>query len=122
MSDYPAGPQLVVVDSAVPDREMLVAAAHLRGQRPGEWSGQADSAKGMLARIAAAVEAADPLPSALHLVAHGGPGTLQLGDEDWTAESVRRRSAEWAAIGKALGPDGVIALTSSTSLVSSKWP
>ena len=96
---------LVVIDSSVPNQDLLASGVHPSAQIA------CLAQRAGLGEVAQVLSRTQGPARELHLVAHGVPGVLHLGGETWTAKTVRARAGEWAAIGKALGPDGVIALT-----------
>jgi hypothetical protein len=48
----------------------------------------------------------------LHVIAHGAPGRVSFASGDWSLETLSAESEDFAAIGKALGPDGRLLLWS----------
>ena len=96
---------LVVIDCRVPDLETLSCSLGA--------DARAVTSNILLpfAQTAAVVESADKPPAALHLVAHGAPGVLYLGNETLTADNIAGHAEDLARIGRGMAPEGVIALT-----------
>lgn len=49
---------------------------------------------------------------AVHIVAHGAPGRIAFASGDWSAETPAEHTADFAAIGRALGARGGLRLWS----------
>ncbi|MCC8966299.1 DUF4347 domain-containing protein, partial [Bradyrhizobium sp. Pear76] len=62
-------------------------------------------------QMARAVEGRDGL-EAIHVIAHGSPGRVHFASSDWSIETLSANASEFAAIGKALVPDGNVRLWS----------
>lgn len=90
-------PELVVVDAAVPEPDVLAGLA----ARPCRLVRLAAGADG-LGALLEAVRDAGPV-AALHVVAHGSAGRLRLGRSEISAAGLRHRQRAFAALATALG-------------------
>jgi len=103
-SDPHAPREIAVFDGTIRDPEALIA-----GLRPDitalRLSGAGDGLGEMLAALAGHAEIAT-----LHLVCHGRPGALRLGDQIFSVAELRRRPSLLAALSARLAPGAVIRL------------
>ncbi|CAN5700012.1 hypothetical protein BH10PSE6_BH10PSE6_06360 [soil metagenome] len=96
------GPQVVFIDSAVPDIDVLRA-----GLRPGIEAVQLSTAQPAAEQMAAALQARRDLAS-IHVIVHGRPGELNFAAGALSLETLAGHADALAAIGQALAADGDI--------------
>jgi VCBS repeat-containing protein len=99
----PAGRELLVLDTRIPDWQALVGEV-----RPNVQVLLLDANADPLAQIAAAI--GDQPVAGIHLLAHGDPGALRLGGLVLDREGVDRYATELARLGAGLAADGDILL------------
>ncbi len=98
--------QIVFIDGAVPDAQLLAA-----GVKPGVVAVVLDPNGNELQQIAAYLASHDVKDlAAIDLVAHGSDGAMQLGTAVLDAATIPLYAGDLAAIGAALRPGGAIQL------------
>ncbi|MFO1056574.1 MAG: DUF4347 domain-containing protein [Dongiaceae bacterium] len=98
--------EVLFLDPAVPDRATL-----LRGLRPGIEVVALRPDRAAARQMAEALAGRAGL-AAIHVVAHGEAGHVDLCGGAWSAGSVARQAGELGALGRALAPGGEIRLWS----------
>ena len=98
--------ELVFVNSSVGDRETL-----LSNLRPEVAAIVLDEHRPAAPRIALELASYGGL-DAVHVIAHGAPGTVKFSSGEWSAETVADAADDLATLGDALGPDGHLLLWS----------
>ncbi len=99
----PAGRELLVVDTRIPDWQALVGEV-----RPNVQVLLLDANADPLAQVAAAI--GDQPVAGIHLLAHGDPGALRLGGLVLDRQGIDRYATELAQLGAGLAADGDILL------------
>ncbi len=106
-----AARELVVVDLSLPDASGLVA--DLQAQQAGGRNLDLlllDAGQDGLSAVTQALAAAQGRYDAVHLVAHGQPGSLQLGSSTLDIAALRARAGEFAQWGASISADGDLLL------------
>ena len=100
------GREIAFVDISVGD-----IATILDSLRAGVEAVLLDRSRPAAGQIAAALAGRRGL-AAVHIIAHGAPGRVSFAAGDWSPETFNDKSADFAAIGAALAPDGDLRLWS----------
>ncbi len=98
--------EILFVDPSVTALETI-----LGNLRPGVEAIVLDSARPAARQIAAALDGRHGLRS-VHIIAHGAPGRVSFAAGDWSSETLEDSAEDFAAIGRALAPDGDLRLWS----------
>ncbi|KIQ23265.1 hypothetical protein RT97_25870 [Variovorax paradoxus] len=98
------GAQIVFIDPGISDVSTL-----LQGIDPSAEVVFLDSRSDGLSQIASALNGRTDI-GAIHILSHGDPGELRLGNAVYDNADLSARAADLAAIGRALGADGDILL------------
>src|SRR5262245_22784283 len=105
-SHYWAQPTLVVIDPAIPDAGQLIAG--IRADLPARLL-VLDPGVDALSQISRALAECQPVV-ALHIVSHGSPGALCLGDRRYRVTDLEAARSELATWRRALAPGARIVL------------
>eukprot|EP01030_Chromulinospumella_sphaerica_P001228 gene1228-1204_t len=97
-------PEVFFVLDTLPDWESLVAAAPAHAEVV-RLDGNGDA----LTQMGSYMEGRTDI-SAIHIVSHGAPGTLQLGSATVNQASLDAQNAQWEVISRSLSADGDILL------------
>mgnify|MGYP001610531941 CR=1 FL=1 len=95
---------VLFIDSGVADYQTL-----MDGAKPGTEVHVLDAARGGLAQMTQTLNGRHGI-DAIHIISHGAAGKLLIGSTPLTGANLQDYSAELAAIGDALSPDGDILL------------
>lgn len=96
--------QLIIIDSAVPDKQVFYRAA-----KPGIEIVEIDSSRSGFEQLVEALGHHKNL-AALHIVSHARPGTVLLGNSEITAEQLEREVQLFAALNGSIADGGDLLL------------
>ncbi len=106
---YSATVDVVLVDGALADQEMLEAAAQ-DADHYFVYDSTQDSAADIIAEVTLWAEENQQKIDSLSIISHGDDGQFQLGNEDITAESIGEHTDVWEQLGDALDENANIYL------------